>query len=67
MAVDRPDVEPGAEEPIARHDPAGVVAAWTIEDLSQEEFDKLASQLRARDLADMLPDDVPGIGSRRKL
>lgn len=57
--------QPGAEHPLP------VVVDEPIElpeyaaDLSQDEVEKLVAAIRARRVAARLPDDVPGIGTRR--
>lgn len=58
--------QPGSEKPVARHEPAAVVGWRNVDDLPQEEFDELVAHLKAVDAASMLPDDVPGIGTRRR-
>lgn len=58
--------QPGAEKPLERPlvDDAIELPEYAA-DLSQEELEKLVHAIRQRKLAKRLPDDVPGIGTRR--
>lgn len=58
--------EPGAEHPLDGMPGKATVGQWAAENLPQDEFDKLADRLQQRDLARRLPNDVEGIGTRRR-